>query len=94
MGLAPAQDAIRYKNVVFNSGWGDQKSIYMGPPSEENNQAWDDLHVGMSSPLMHCELRLNLQRRRWSRFLRAMQQNWLTRPSQFPMRLGTTRDTI
>ncbi|KAH3297195.1 hypothetical protein KXV87_005373 [Aspergillus fumigatus] len=45
MGLAPAQDAIRYKNVVFNSGWGDQKSIYMGPPSEENNQAWDDLHV-------------------------------------------------
>ncbi|KAJ8218522.1 hypothetical protein LV164_000389 [Aspergillus fumigatus] len=45
MGLAPAQDAIRYKNVVFNSGWEDQKSIYMGPPSEENNQAWDDLHV-------------------------------------------------
>ncbi|KAH2592973.1 hypothetical protein KXW19_002273 [Aspergillus fumigatus] len=45
IGAAPAQDAIRYKNVVFNSGWGDQKSIYMGPPSEENNQAWDDLHV-------------------------------------------------
>ncbi|KAH1509657.1 hypothetical protein KXX25_004683 [Aspergillus fumigatus] len=45
MVYSPAQDAIRYKNVVFNSGWGDQKSIYMGPPSEENNQAWDDLHV-------------------------------------------------
>ncbi|KAF4157218.1 hypothetical protein CNMCM6936_002633 [Aspergillus lentulus] len=36
---------LRYKNVVFNSGWGDQKSIYMGPPSEENNKAWDDVHV-------------------------------------------------
>ncbi|RHZ47801.1 oxidase ustYa family protein [Aspergillus thermomutatus] len=42
---SPAQDVIRYKNVVFNSGWGDQKSVYMGPPSKENNKAWGDLHV-------------------------------------------------
>ncbi|KAF7168197.1 hypothetical protein CNMCM5623_001267 [Aspergillus felis] len=45
MVYSPAQNVIRYKNIVFNSGWGDQKSIYMGPPSEENNKAWDDLHV-------------------------------------------------
>ncbi|GFF57926.1 hypothetical protein IFM61392_05424 [Aspergillus lentulus] len=45
MVYSPAQDVVRYKNVVFNSGWGDQKSIYMGPPSEENNKAWDDIHV-------------------------------------------------
>ncbi|GIC90530.1 oxidase ustYa family protein [Aspergillus udagawae] len=49
MVYSPAQDVIRYKNVVFNSGWGDQMSIYMGPPSEENNKAWDNLHV---SPAM------------------------------------------
>jgi hypothetical protein len=29
---------------VFNGGFGNDKSIYQGPPSKENNAAWEDLY--------------------------------------------------
>lgn len=42
--LAPASPAIKYKSVVPTSGIRDQISPYQGPPSESNNQLWEDLY--------------------------------------------------
>ncbi|THC87813.1 hypothetical protein EYZ11_012739 [Aspergillus tanneri] len=40
---SPARDVIRYKTTVFDSGF-ERKTKYMGPPTEENEQAWEDLY--------------------------------------------------
>ncbi|KAI9823489.1 MAG: hypothetical protein M1819_001343 [Sarea resinae] len=42
---SPAQDAIEYETVVFNSGFGverngPRKTPYLGPPSDEGDAAW------------------------------------------------------
>jgi len=35
---------VRNKITVFESGFGDGRTIYQGPPSEANDAAWDDLY--------------------------------------------------
>ncbi|KAH8587731.1 hypothetical protein B0O99DRAFT_747325 [Bisporella sp. PMI_857] len=40
---SPAQDAIRYKSVLFSSGFGDQKTKYMGN-SAAADEAWFNLY--------------------------------------------------
>lgn len=44
LSSAPVQDLIRYKNVVFTSGFGRERTAYQGPPSPERNALWDDLY--------------------------------------------------
>lgn len=41
---APAQEAVKYKHVVFTQGFRDEKSMYQGPPDEAVDQAWEDLY--------------------------------------------------
>ena len=42
--LAPASSVVQYKYVVPTSGIRDEISPYQGPPSESNNQLWEDLY--------------------------------------------------
>lgn len=46
---APAQDALEYKTVVFNSNSKNDTTIYQGLPSEEVDSAWEDLYRGMDA---------------------------------------------
>ena len=41
---APAQEAVKYKHVVFTQGFRNEKSKYQGPPNEAVDQAWEDLY--------------------------------------------------
>lgn len=41
---APAISAIQYKNIVFTSGFGQERTEYQGPPTPERNALWDDLY--------------------------------------------------
>ena len=43
---APARDVVRYETKVFQSGFGSNKSPYMGYPTKENRQRWEDLYQG------------------------------------------------
>ncbi|KAI9929378.1 hypothetical protein MW887_000847 [Aspergillus wentii] len=40
----PAHSAIRYHNVVYDSGFRDEITKYQGKPSPEIDQAWNDLY--------------------------------------------------
>ena len=42
--LAPASSVVQYKYIVPTSGIRDEISPYQGPPSETNNQLWEDLY--------------------------------------------------
>jgi len=41
---SPAQEAIEYKLLKFNFGFGDDMTPYMGPPSPEVDAAWAALY--------------------------------------------------
>ncbi|PGH08527.1 hypothetical protein AJ80_07847 [Polytolypa hystricis UAMH7299] len=41
---SPAQDAVRYKRTTFTTGFEGGLSKYQGPPSAENEKAWDELY--------------------------------------------------
>ncbi|PLB55082.1 hypothetical protein P170DRAFT_421695 [Aspergillus steynii IBT 23096] len=41
---SPAQDVLRYKNIVFDSSFGAMKTMYQGPPSNVNNDLWSELY--------------------------------------------------
>lgn len=41
--IAPAQSAIRYKNIAFTAGIDGDFSPYQGWPSKENDQLWEEL---------------------------------------------------
>lgn len=42
--IAPASAALRHERVVFPSGFGIERSPFQGPPTDANNQLWDDLY--------------------------------------------------
>jgi len=42
--LAPAQNVIRYKNVVFSPSFKPHLTRYQGPPSPETDDAWRELY--------------------------------------------------
>lgn len=46
MCTAPARDAIRYEQKVFDEL--GTRTIYHGPPNDETDQAWYDLYMGKS----------------------------------------------
>lgn len=41
---APAQDVLEYQTYTFDSGFGKGTTIYQGAPSDEVDQAWEDLY--------------------------------------------------
>ncbi|PKY03303.1 hypothetical protein P168DRAFT_319831 [Aspergillus campestris IBT 28561] len=41
---SPVQDLIRYKTRVFDSGFGNHTTKYMGRPTKQNRQSWEDLY--------------------------------------------------
>lgn len=43
---APAQEAVTYKITKFHSGFHDDVTEYMGPPSDELDHRWDALYAG------------------------------------------------
>ncbi|KAI9733819.1 MAG: hypothetical protein M1818_007086 [Claussenomyces sp. TS43310] len=47
---SPAEEAIEYQTVVFSSAFNKHKSKYQGPPTDETDEAWDQLYnaVGIS----------------------------------------------
>ncbi|KAL9622777.1 MAG: hypothetical protein Q9160_002896 [Pyrenula sp. 1 TL-2023] len=42
---SPAQDIVRYVPKAFDSGFDFGKTIYQGPPSAKNNEAWEALFI-------------------------------------------------
>ncbi|KAL4874961.1 hypothetical protein BJY04DRAFT_172202 [Aspergillus karnatakaensis] len=42
--FSPANRIIEYKTQTFFSGFGDEQTPYMGPPTEEYDAAWEDLY--------------------------------------------------
>lgn len=42
--LAPANEAIEYEKRVFNEGASIQFSPYMGEPTDEMDDAWENLY--------------------------------------------------
>jgi hypothetical protein len=41
---APAQEVLEYEIRKFHGGFHSDLSIYQGPPSDELDQAWEDLY--------------------------------------------------
>ncbi|KII95582.1 hypothetical protein PLICRDRAFT_34492 [Plicaturopsis crispa FD-325 SS-3] len=41
---SPAQSAVEYKAVKFHSSWAPDLAIYEQPPSDEVDNAWNDLY--------------------------------------------------
>ncbi|WQF89969.1 Putative mycotoxin biosynthesis protein UstYa [Colletotrichum destructivum] len=41
---SPVASIAGHKNVVFTSGIGDRRTPYMGPPSPEREDLWNDLY--------------------------------------------------
>ncbi|KAL4960883.1 oxidase ustYa family protein [Aspergillus stella-maris] len=42
--FSPANRILQYKTQTFFSGFGDEKTAYMGPPSDTYDRAWEDLY--------------------------------------------------
>jgi hypothetical protein len=42
--LAPAQNVLAHRNVVFTSGFDAEQTIYQGPSTPERDKAWEDLY--------------------------------------------------
>ncbi|GFF55726.1 hypothetical protein IFM58399_10144 [Aspergillus lentulus] len=41
---SPVQDLVRYETRVFDSGFGNHTTKYMGPPTEETEKHWENLY--------------------------------------------------
>jgi len=41
---SPARDAIEYQTTVFVSSFGEHKTKYQGPPTDEVDENWDELY--------------------------------------------------
>ncbi|KAE8157757.1 hypothetical protein BDV40DRAFT_292412 [Aspergillus tamarii] len=53
--FSPAQESIRYKNVVYSSGFAPHLTKYQGPPSPETNAAWHALYGAYSQSRITSE---------------------------------------
>ncbi|KAL4993635.1 hypothetical protein BDV10DRAFT_198160 [Aspergillus recurvatus] len=42
--FSPANRILRYKPQTFSSGFGDERTPYMGPPTDAYDRAWEDLY--------------------------------------------------
>ncbi|KAL4982440.1 hypothetical protein BDW68DRAFT_195347 [Aspergillus falconensis] len=42
--FSPANRILRYKTQTFSSGFGDERTPYMGPPTDAYDEAWEDLY--------------------------------------------------
>lgn len=47
---APAQHVVHNEEVVFTSGFGLERSEYIGPPSPERDALWDSLYNCQCNP--------------------------------------------
>lgn len=45
--IAPAQHSVEHQIVLFDSNFGDDTTIYQGPPTDAVDAAWEDLYNGM-----------------------------------------------
>lgn len=55
--IAPAQHlASKYKNIVFTTGLGGERTTYQGPATPERNALWDDLYSCKSSDQVYTRL--------------------------------------
>jgi len=45
--IAPAQDSVEYEIDVFKSNFGDDTTVYQGPPSDAVDTAWEELYNSM-----------------------------------------------
>lgn len=43
--VTPAEHLVKYKNVVFGPGVPGKTSKYMGPPTAERQNAWEELYL-------------------------------------------------
>ena len=48
LSKAPAQDVVEYKLVPFNSGFDHAAMKYMGYPTHEIDDSWNDLYQSTS----------------------------------------------
>ncbi|KAF5981295.1 hypothetical protein FBULB1_4861 [Fusarium bulbicola] len=43
--LTPVEELVQYKNLVFTTGFGSERTPYQGPPTPERDALWDDLYL-------------------------------------------------
>ncbi|CRG89609.1 hypothetical protein PISL3812_06648 [Talaromyces islandicus] len=49
---SPAYSAVKYEMVTFNEGFDENATIYMGPPTDESDAAWEALW----KPTLYAEI--------------------------------------
>ncbi|SCO22123.1 uncharacterized protein FFE2_15161 [Fusarium fujikuroi] len=42
---SPVEELVHYKNLVFTTGFGSERTPYQGPPTPERDALWDDLYL-------------------------------------------------
>ncbi|KAF5242484.1 hypothetical protein FANTH_8650 [Fusarium anthophilum] len=42
---SPVEELVQYKNLVFTTGFGSERTPYQGPPTPERDALWDDLYL-------------------------------------------------
>ncbi|KAF5655390.1 cell surface glycoprotein 1 [Fusarium sp. NRRL 25303] len=41
----PVEELVQYKNLVFTTGFGSERTPYQGPPTPERDALWNDLYL-------------------------------------------------